>query len=216
MRNLIIFCAFASLKQSMAFTNHAVMLCKSDAYRPTKMPRQVYGHDSKFTSAALRKSAVCLRMSFWKNVFQGESAKANSTPKQPVPISDDVNSWQELSDPSTGRTYFWNKKSGATTWEKPAILSQSSGEKLEIKPLVAPDPKQFAFSNARRTPAIGVCSAAGKSGGRLKENQDSTLVQARLYPRHYFASIRHEATFIPLPVPLFDVPRCRCRFAAAT
>jgi hypothetical protein len=174
--------ALGLLAHAMAFGGPSAMLSSSGSFlRPAKVHTFQNNKLSKFSQHSistdfLQDTVVC-RLSFWKNIMPGGSKPEQPTVKPKTPEND---GWQELADPSTGRPYFWNKKSGATTWERPSSLSQpptKSNEKIDSSPLVLPNPKQFAFSKALRTPAVGVASAAGKSGGRLKENQDASMIQ---------------------------------------
>ena len=182
--------AFTLVKHAMAFVSPATLLNKPEILlRSVRLHNFLNNNEvSKFSqhsiSADSLQSRIVCRVSFWKKIFSGDSSDQIKPNSQPGSVENTDNPWQELADPNTGRPYFWNKQNGATTWERPSSMPQPTkavSENKDPSPILPPNPKQFAFSKTQRTPSVGVCSAAGKSGGKLKANQDASIIQARLF-----------------------------------
>jgi hypothetical protein len=173
---LLLLCSyFAFCKQTFAFSGLNMMVNSIFPERATSLLRS--GQTSTFLSDTSSNilyplSKITMSASFWSKLFTDESSAKNLD--LPVKNLDD---WKELKDPSSGKPYFWNKGTGSTTWQRPDSITEIINEKDVIRPLVAPSPKQFTFSNSPRTFVVGGCSAAGKSGGRLKENQDAIIIK---------------------------------------
>jgi hypothetical protein len=172
---LYLCCHFAILKQAFAFSGLNMMV--TSPIFPGRASSLLQGCQrstflSDTTSNQLNPSSqIGMRASFWSNLFPDKSP-----PETPAATKSD--DWKELKDPNSGKAYFWNQVTGSTTWQRPDSMPELANEKVTTRPLVAPNPKQFTFSSSPRTFVVGGCSAAGKSGGRLKENQDAIIIKA--------------------------------------
>jgi hypothetical protein len=160
--------ALGLLAHAMAFGGPSAMLSSSGSFlRPAKVHTFQNNKLSKFSQHSistdfLQDTVVC-RLSFWKNIMPGGSKPEQPTVKPKTPEND---GWQELADPSTGRPYFWNKKSGATTWERPSSLSQpptKSNEKIDSS-----QPEAICFFQGLANPGCWSCQCSGEEWGQTK------------------------------------------------
>ena len=44
---------------------------------------------------------------------------------------DDADDWVEIEDQNSGRTYFWNRATNLTSWNKPDTYTDVNGVKVE-------------------------------------------------------------------------------------
>ena len=76
--------------------------------------------------------------------------KANNPSSEAVPDRPSKASiWEEATDPSTGAKYYWNRETGATSWDRPADT----------------DPTPSASSAAPSGATLPAAAAAGEAGG---------------------------------------------------
>ena len=55
----------------------------------------------------------------YKNLNKNINDEFNRTKNEIVNAKNNTNDWSELKDPNTGATYYWNKATNETQWEKP-------------------------------------------------------------------------------------------------
>jgi len=85
--------------------------------------------DKSLPAEALHESPIQI-----KDDIAEEGAQAETTPEEHIPDSSVANSqdeahlpsgWTEVTDPSSGKTYYYNESTGTTSWENPSMEPQS-------------------------------------------------------------------------------------------
>lgn len=88
----------------------------------------------------------------------------------------DEGSWVEVNDEPGRNSYFWNKVSGETSWEKPASLHLASGAAGGL-----PKASSATWSAAKATISSGL-GYGGSSGGSLDTTARNGSVELQVNP----------------------------------
>ena len=76
--------------------------------------------------------------------------------------------WQEAQDPNTGATFYWNSRSGATSWERPPSMP------------APPAQKDLALPGARTAPADRMAGGAAAHLNMRGKNAEAERMKSQV------------------------------------
>lgn len=96
-----------------------------------------------FGGVQAARNNVCLKVT---PTFESQILKPEAPIPHPDPITEQASAmqsdWEELVDEASGSTYYWNRVSGETSWEKPAasayVLSSAPCSRTLVRSPTAP------------------------------------------------------------------------------
>jgi hypothetical protein len=125
MRSLFITLALCVLRCEGWFINPGIK-CLSNSPQHSLLSRFSGEKDLPFYSkrSLPSNSVLSVKAGLFDSVF-GSSKPSPAQRSTETSQSQRLGTWEEVTDPTSGSTYFWNKETGETAWDRPTGLEQT-------------------------------------------------------------------------------------------